>query len=367
MYPNLSYLLHDILYTPVDNWTSIFQMSGLSLVFTFIICALLLKQEITYRENIGLINPIVQSNIIKHVENISMFILCSISGYKIFYVFFNVSTFIHDPRGVILSINGSFIGFIISALFSFIVLKKSDKTNSIILFSEIIWSLSAIIVTFTLFGIKLFGILEVDFSGKSFQEIFNSSGTNFYGGLTGGVFAGYLICRFYKVDLGDLLNSFAPIVMIGYSIGRLGCHVSGDGCWGKINNIPKPSWFIIPNWLWSYNYPQNVINEGKAIPNLFCKHSMMLETNVFPTSLYESIFGFIMFFILKSFREKLLRPYQLFICFLFLMGIQRFFIEFIRVNNKYTFVGLYLSQAQFFSLFLILIATLFLINYKIKQ
>jgi phosphatidylglycerol---prolipoprotein diacylglyceryl transferase len=360
MYPNLSYLLNDLFNTPVDNWTAVFQMSGLSIVISFVICTLLLKQEIYYREIRGLIEPIKKTNLDINIENTLMFIFCCISGYKIFYIIFNPSLFVQNPRDVILSFRGSYAGMAVLALLSLVALRNSGKRHEIIYFRELIWTIYITIAIFSLIGIKIFGIFEVDFSNKNFQEAFNSSGTNFYGGLTGGVLACYILCLFYKVNLGHLLNALAPVLMIGYSTGRLGCHISGDGCWGIINNFPKPYWFIFPDWLWSYNYPQNVINEGQTIPNLFCKHSMVLNSNVFPTSLYESLFSFLMFFILKSFREKMLRPYHLFVFFLFSMGVQRFFIEFIRVNHKYTFLGLYLSQAQFFSLCLIVISILFM-------
>ena len=154
--------------------------------------------------------------------------------------------------------------------------------------------------------------------------------------------------------------------MFGYSIGRLGCHLSGDGCWGIDNNIPKPKWFVLPNWLWSYNYPHNVVDKGITIVNSLEKHNKVLNIPVFPTSLYESIFGLIMFFIFWTIRKNIAKPYLLFVLFLFSMGIERFFIEFIRINTKYFYLGLYLSQAQFISLFLILFSSILLIYMYFK-
>ena len=44
----------------------------------------------------------------------------------------------------------------------------------------------------------------------------------------------------------------------------MGCHLSGDGDWGIVNLNPKPELlnFLLPDWMWSYNYPNNVINAG---------------------------------------------------------------------------------------------------------
>ena len=49
--------------------------------------------------------------------------------------------------------------------------------------------------------------------------------------------------------------------MLAYGVGRIGCQVSGDGDWGKVNNYPKPevlNW--IPDWAWKYHFPNNVFN-----------------------------------------------------------------------------------------------------------
>ena len=58
-----------------------------------------------------------------------------------------------------------------------------------------------------------------------------------------------------------MLDIGGPGMMLAYSVGRIGCHMSGDGDWGIININPKPfSW--LPDWLWAYTYPNNVAIEG---------------------------------------------------------------------------------------------------------
>jgi len=34
----------------------------------------------------------------------------------------------------------------------------------------------------------------------------------------------------------------APALILAYGIGRIGCQMSGDGCWGIPNLEPKPEW-----------------------------------------------------------------------------------------------------------------------------
>ena len=71
------------------------------------------------------------------------------------------------------------------------------------------------------------------------------------------------------------------VLFLTYGIGRNGCHFSGDD-WGIVLSN-QPDWWFLPDWMWSYNYPNNVINEGipsqdvqensvstrKCIPNSF--------------------------------------------------------------------------------------------------
>ena len=58
-----------------------------------------------------------------------------------------------------------------------------------------------------------------------------------------------------------MLDAVSPALMLAYGIGRLGCHFSGDGDWGIKNTAAKPDLIsILPDWIWCYDYPNNVIN-----------------------------------------------------------------------------------------------------------
>jgi phosphatidylglycerol---prolipoprotein diacylglyceryl transferase len=51
--------------------------------------------------------------------------------------------------------------------------------------------------------------------------------------------------------------------MLGYGIGRIGCHLAGDGDWGIMADMSlKPDW--LPMWLWAETYPNNIL--GMNIP-----------------------------------------------------------------------------------------------------
>jgi prolipoprotein diacylglyceryltransferase len=144
--------------------------------------------------------------------------------------------------------------------------------------------------------------------------------------------------------------------MLAYGVGRLGCQLAGDGDWGINNVSPKPGIMsFLPDWFWSYRYPHNVNNEGIPIPGCIGNHCNELAIGVFPTPLYESIACILLFFVLWSMRKKIKVPGVLFSVYLLLNGIERFFIELIRVNSKSSFGGIEYSQAQLISSLLIVI------------
>jgi prolipoprotein diacylglyceryltransferase len=70
--------------------------------------------------------------------------------------------------------------------------------------------------------------------------------------------------RKFKIRVIHFADAMAPTMLFAYAAGRIGCHISGDGDWGIVNLNPKPfAW--LPDWMWAYQYPHNVVNEGVAI------------------------------------------------------------------------------------------------------
>jgi phosphatidylglycerol---prolipoprotein diacylglyceryl transferase len=358
MYPDLSYLLSDMFHTPIDNWASTFKTYGSSLVITFLVCSLLLRGELLRREKIGKIRQVIITPWAIKIENFLIIVLSTLLGYKIIYLALYYKDLNFDIREAIFSLEGNVIGASLMFLVSFFIvhfskIEAKNNQDTVISFHRLSIKMNIFIILTGFLGMKLFGIIENNIFGKTFFEILNKSQTNFYGGLVGGLLAGYIFCRACKVSFDNLLDAIAPIMMLGYAMGRIGCHLSGDGCWGIENHLSKPNWLIIPNWLWSNSYPHNILDKGVKMTNFEGRHAMILENLVYPTSLYEAIFGIISFLILWKLKKIITKPYYLFLLFALLMGIERFFIEFIRINPKYSFSGLYLSQAQYISLFLI--------------
>ncbi len=184
-------------------------------------------------------------------------------------------------------------------------------------------------------GARIFSMLEVprDFLADPWGLIFSRQGFNFFGGLVFGVVGGMLYFRRHRLPVLATCDAFAPAMMLGYALGRVGCQLAGDGDWGIPANMAlKPHW--LPAILWAQTYDHNVIGESLAPPG------------VYPTPLYEIAMGLLAFAILWGLRKRPMRPGWLFSVYLLLCGLERSAIELIRVNPRMSLLGIEVTQAQ---------------------
>jgi phosphatidylglycerol---prolipoprotein diacylglyceryl transferase len=198
-------------------------------------------------------------------------------------------------------------------------------------------------------GAKLFHILENldQFWRSPGAMIFSSGGFTFYGGLIIGT--GLIVWYLRKNGQSPALfaDAVAPGVMLAYGVGRIGCHLSGDGDWGIAANVSaKPDW--LPMWLWAEDYANNHLGvDLSAAP-------------VYPTSVYEFVMAFGLFLVLYRLRKHPYMAGWLFGIYLILAGAERFIIEQIRVNNRGTFLGIEGTQAELISVIFILLGAFML-------
>jgi phosphatidylglycerol---prolipoprotein diacylglyceryl transferase len=220
-----------------------------------------------------------------------------------------------------------------------------------------------------LLGAKIFDSLEHldSFVKDPIGAIFSFSGLAFYGGLIFGA-AGTLWYSYRnKIPLLHALDCAAPGLILAYGIGRMGCQLAGDGDWGIVNTHPKPSWWFLPDWTWAFNYPHNVVQEGALIPGCEGRFCYQLPLPVYPTPFYETIIAIIIFFFLWSIRKKIQTPGMLFSIYLVLNGIERFFIEKIRVDLRYHFLGITATQAQIIAVVMIMLGVIGIILSRRKR
>jgi len=176
------------------------------------------------------------------------------------------------------------------------------------------------------------------------------NGLNFYGALITGTLVYLYINHRYGIRPAIAADIGSPGMMLAYAVGRMGCHLAGDGDWGIVNENPRPSWLHwLPDWAWAYRYPHNSIHKGSYIPGCTGNYCTELINPVYPTPLYESIICFLLFLLLWKFRRTQ-KPGQLFAIFALLNGVERFLIEFIRITPRYTIGQWNISQAQLLAL-----------------
>jgi phosphatidylglycerol---prolipoprotein diacylglyceryl transferase len=364
MFPKLSDLINYLFNTHIDLPI---QTYGFFLALGFTFGGIILWSELKRKETEGLLPArtriVYRGKPVGWFEFISGLLLSAIIGWKFFGIFFNYSEFASNPQKYILSGRGSMAAMIIIAVISTVYhlykLKRANKTvkeaqEEIIHPYQNTWNIIIVAVISAVIGSKLFDIFDNfgSFLRNPVHSLFSFNGLTFYGGLIVTVIALMFYMRVIKLDWKHVIDSTAPGIIAGYAVGRLGCHFSGDGCWGIVNMLAKPHW--IPGWLWASDFPHNIANEGIRIADCGGAHCMVLENPVFPTSLYESLIAAIIFVILWSIRKKIKPPVVLFGTFLILMGIERLIIEQIRVNIKHSILGLQLTQAEIISVLLIL-------------
>jgi phosphatidylglycerol---prolipoprotein diacylglyceryl transferase len=157
--------------------------------------------------------------------------------------------------------------------------------------------------------------------GDVWGAIFSGAGFVFYGGFLVSFILVFIMAKRDKLPLTSFMDALGPTLCIGYAVGRLGCQLSGDGDYG-----------IATSSIFGMSFAQGVVPTPPGVL-------------VFPTPLYES---FITLVVLRTllFVEDLpgwQRPLKRFGLYLFLISLERFFIEFLRVNPKGAFG---LSEAQ---------------------
>ncbi|MFL3025437.1 MAG: prolipoprotein diacylglyceryl transferase [Candidatus Neomarinimicrobiota bacterium] len=180
--------------------------------------------------------------------------------------------------------------------------------------------------------------------------IFSGAGLVFLGGLMGGTLGVTYVIKKNKLSWIKFADIVAPLLILGYAVGRVGCLLVGDD-YGLPTNVP---WGIaFPNGLPPSTY--SVFQSYYPWVNLEGFSPGVLK--VHPTQIYESVIGFGIFYYLYQKRSKVVIVGSLFFTYLIFAGAERFFIEFLRVNSKYLFG---LSGSQLISLIMILIGAWFL-------
>lgn len=209
---------------------------------------------------------------------------------------------------------------------------------------DLAWTIVGFGLVGGLFGARLHqGLYHWEaFSADPLGFLTGQSGLIWYGGLLGGVAATAWPIRRAGVSFACAADTAALGLAIGLAIGRLGCHLAGDGDWGTPTTLP---------WAVAYTHATVPWPHPPGVA-------------VHPAPLYELVALVLIFALLLHLRARLEPAGAVFATYLALAGAARFAVEFVRVNPP---VLLGLSEAQCISLALCAAAGLWLRRYARLQ
>ncbi len=173
----------------------------------------------------------------------------------------------------------------------------------------------------------------------------SASGLTWYGGFLLATGMIYLYGKSKKISFWRIADAASPGLMWGYGIARVGCHLSGDGDYGIPTNLP-----------WGVSYargtypPSEAFRDLPQIASRFPNGIVPNDTPLHPTPIYEFILATGIFLLLWKLRRRNYPDGRLFMIYLISAGLERFFIEFIRVNPR---ILLGLTEAQIIAIVLI--------------
>ncbi len=204
---------------------------------------------------------------------------------------------------------------------------------------ETVYDLAVWVIIGGLFGARLFHVIDhwSDVFSKDPLQIFAvwEGGLAIWGALVGGLIPMVVFARQKRWNLGRMLDAFAPGVVLGQAIGRFACIITGDSV-GKPTSGPFGLAYTSPD-------------------------AMAPELGVFytPTPVYEILMNAFIFGVIWRLRKRSMPDGALFLLYLSLYSIGRFFITMVSNYREFAFG---LNQAQIMSVISLVVALPILIR-----
>ncbi len=189
-------------------------------------------------------------------------------------------------------------------------------------------------------GAKLWHVLDTpsEFHNMGWRVLWDTGGFAWFGGMTFGITALLLQGRFSKIGALRMLDLAAPSAAIGYGVGRIGCLLSGDGCYGIPTSLP-----------WGMSFPNGI---------------EPVYVHVHPTPLYEFLTAMLIAGWLWWRGSKKYGTGEIVGQYLLLAGTARFLVEFLR-RNPHVLWGL--SNAQLASLGSVVLGILLIVYARTRK
>ncbi len=229
------------------------------------------------------------------------------------------------------------IGIFVAGPFAVTRLKKPLERNdylNVLIISGIGVLLGGSLL-YGLTNIKTIILLIKD--GAGFFEVVQSfAGSVFYGGMIGGVFAGWLYSTLKKYPTEKFLDVTALFIPLFHAFGRVGCFLTGC-CYGVECSV-------------GFVYKYSPAPSGNGVTR-------------FPIQLVESFFLVLIFVGMYVLFKKGTFKYRLIYIYFLSYGVLRFITEFFR-GDYYRGFFLGVSTSQWISIILIMFAVFKLISKK---
>ncbi|MGC8778539.1 MAG: prolipoprotein diacylglyceryl transferase [Candidatus Caldatribacteriaceae bacterium] len=194
---------------------------------------------------------------------------------------------------------------------------------------EAVMEVASLCVIGAVVGSRLaYVLLNWDYYRENLWKILavREGGLTFYGGIAGALLLAvpYILRRKYR--LAAFFDLFSPPLALGYAIARVGCFLNGC-CYGRVSTY---SFFPL----------------GVKFPHL--------SGFRYPTQIYSLVYSLVIFFILLRLSQRSHFPGELFLDYLWLYGLARFFMEYWR-EEPFT-VGGFLTVGQLACVLIIALA-----------
>ena len=201
------------------------------------------------------------------------------------------------------------------------------------------WDFGIAIVLAGIIGAKVLYII-VDWHSymQNPRQIFSLATLQAGGVFSGGLIAAFVVAawflRKHQMPALATCDAFAPGLAMGHAIGRLGCFAAGC-CYGKPTHH-----------FWGVTFTNPLAGQLFGTP---------LGEALEPTQLFESAVELSIFFLLTWMFKRKKFDGQIFGAYLFLYGIARFFLEFLRDDpGRGSVFGGALSGTQLIAIGLVL-------------
>ena len=240
-------------------------------------------------------------------------------------------------------------------------------------------TITLLAVVFGIAGAKLLYLIEhwSLFLKDPLDMAFSAGGLTWYGGFIVGMTAVFLYVKSKKVPFLKIWDGLGLALILAYGVGRVGCHLSGDGDYGSPTRLPwgtiyaegvaKPTVMLRDYFerfpeersVWAYDSLQVIRTGNDRLGKPITRFDEV--TTCHPTPIYELILGVVGFIFLWNLRKKDFPDGKLFMIYLMVASTFRFFVEHLRLQPR-LFVGLSEAQLVSIGLFVLGLAGMIFLN-----